>query len=304
METQSTSTLIPEVLTQLDYRSYLNQWFQAKKKLQPGFSGAMFAKKAGLQSHTILGMVIRGDRNLSSDSIRGFVRAVGLRSKEAIYFEKLVLFNQSRNSEDRAYYFEQLHSIASSSKEGAFKLITSIQNHALYLSHWYNAAIREMAHLADFTGNPQWIAAKLKRKITPKQASEALTLLLDLGFLAVKCQENGENKYEVLQASIDIDPNSVDFAIRNFHKEYLERAKDALDGEGLHEREFSSMTMTLSLDDLKLVKARIKEFRQKLNTDFPTSRNPRTEVVAINMQLLQLTTPNPTPNLTPGETKS
>ena len=37
---------------------------------------SIFAKKAGFNSHTLLGMVIRGQRNLSATSIRAFCRAL------------------------------------------------------------------------------------------------------------------------------------------------------------------------------------------------------------------------------------
>ena len=284
-------TFVPELFSYLDYRVYLSAWFQARKLFQPGYSGALFAKKAGLQSHTILGMVIRGDRNLSSDSIRGFIRALGLKSKEALYFEKLVLFNQSKNSEDRAYYFEQLSSVSGSTKEGERTLITSIKNHAAYLSHWYHAAIREMANLPEFKADAEWISAKLKKKITKKQAEDTLTLLFDLGMI-LRIETGEKVSFQVVDPLLDIDPGSIDFAVKNFHKEYLERSKDALDGDPYHEREFSSLTMSISESDLELLKTKIKEFRKSLNREFPVSNDAKTRVIAINMQLLNLTTPN------------
>ena len=109
----------PEVYAFQDFRAYLTAWFQWKKQVQPQYSGAIFAKKAGFNSHTLLGMVIRGQRNLSATSIRAFCRALGLKAKEAIYFEKLVLLNQARNSDDQAYYFEQLQQVTRASHEMA-----------------------------------------------------------------------------------------------------------------------------------------------------------------------------------------
>lgn len=274
----------PSLFSCLDYREFLSEWFSARKKLQPGYSGALFAKKAGIGSHTLLGMVIRGERNLSPATTRAFIRALGLKGRDALYFEKLVLFNQSKNSDDRAYYFEQLSSMTDG-RAGENKLITQIQNHAAYLSHWYVVAIRELVALEDFVADPEWISKKLKKKVTRKQAEEAWKLLLDLGM--VEPAENG--RHRIAHPSIDIDPGLIDFAIRNYHKEYLNRARDAIDGEPLEERELSSMTLSLSEEDVVLLRERIKEFRKKLNAEFPVSRAPRTKVVAVNLQALILT---------------
>src|ERR1700733_10894550 len=58
------STLpVPSILEFQDYRKFLASWLECRKRMQSEYSGAMFAKKAGLASHTLLGMVIRGQRN-------------------------------------------------------------------------------------------------------------------------------------------------------------------------------------------------------------------------------------------------
>lgn len=276
------SDLPPELFGCLNYRKYLADWFACRKKLQPSYSGALFAKKAGIGSHTLLGMVIRGDRNLSAATIRAFIRALGLKGREALYFEKLVLFNQSKKSEDRSYYFEQLCSVTSNSPR---EILTRIQDHASYLSHWYIVAIRELVAVEGFRADPEWIAGKLKNKITKKQAQEAWELLLKIGM--VQAEENGH--FRIVSPAIDIDPGTVDFAIRGFHREYLARVGEAIDGESIEERELSSMTLAVSEGDFALLRERIKEFRKKLNTEFPTGSDSRTKVVAVNFQALVLT---------------
>ena len=283
---ESLGSLNEGIFSYLNYREYLAHWFQAKKTVQQGYSGAMFAKKAGIGSHTLLGMIIRGDRNLSAETIRAFIRALGLKGKESVYFEKLVLFNQSKNSDDRAFYFEQLSSVNGSN--GSSPLITQIKNHASYLSHWYVVAIKHLVELPEFKADANWIVAKLKNKITVKQAEAAWNIILELGM--VKKVSDGERiTYHTDAKSIDIDPSLVDFAIRNFHKEYLERTKEAIDGESLDERELSSLTLTVSEDQLPRFREKIKEFRKEMNLEFRHSQEQKTTLVAVNIQSLVLT---------------
>jgi len=49
-----------------------------------------------------------------------------------------------------------------------------------YFNLWYAPVIREMIQLAQFSPDPVWISKKLKRLITPAQATQALELLLQL----------------------------------------------------------------------------------------------------------------------------
>jgi len=116
--------LSPEVADFQDYRAYLTAWFQWKKQVQPHFSGAVFAKKAGFNSHTLLGMVIRGQRNLSSTSIRSFCRALGLQGREATHFEKLVLLNQARNADDQSHYQAELHEVSKAASPQQLRTLT------------------------------------------------------------------------------------------------------------------------------------------------------------------------------------
>lgn len=277
------------VFAHTNYREYLGQWFLARKKIQSNYSGAMFAKKAGLNSHSLLGMVIRGDRNLSPTTCRSFIRALGIRGKEAIYFENLVWFNQSKNSDDRAYYFDKLSAVNSGGKEP--ELVTKLKNYAPLFSHWYVVAIKQLIELEDFIDDPKWIAEKLKNKITKRQAESALNLLFDAGMVSRDDQKPG---LKVEERPVDVAPDGIDFVMRNFHKEFLDRIKESVDGETIEERELSSLSLSIDDQDWPKILDRIREFRKSLNIEFSKPTKPKSRVIAVNMQALVLTT---------GETK-
>ncbi|MBN23354.1 MAG: hypothetical protein CL678_18860 [Bdellovibrionaceae bacterium] len=274
-----------------DFRVFLKTWYEWKKKVHPSYSGALFSRKAGLSSPTLLGMVIRGQRNLSHKSIRAFSKAIELKGKESTYFQNLVLFGQSKSSEDRSYYLEQLH--ASSQGNGKVQL-TRIKDHARFLSKWYVVAIYELVLLDDFIATPEWISKKLKNKISKKQAKDAWELLIKLNLVSW-CEE--KNKY-ITSGGMDLDPGTVDFAIRKFHKDFLDRMKDAVDNDPFEDRELSSLTLAVHPSDLPALFKRIKDFRKKLNEEFPVLRpknpEPRNVIVSVNTQLLILSeNPNP-----------
>jgi len=278
----------PRIFCYDDYREYLSDWFSHKKTESQNYSGALFAKHAGLAAHTLLGMVIRGERNLGNETVMGFSRALELSPREALFFEKLVFFNQARGPEDKAFYLSQLTTLAQGDGK---KLFTKINNHASYLSRWYVVALRELVNTAGFKPDANWIAARLKNKITRKQAADAWRILCELQM--VEPDPSAAGKWLVKHPALDIDPGHVDFAIRTFHKDFMQRTRDAIDNEPLEDRELSSLTMSLPEEDLPALRMAIKDFRRNLNMMFPQTHDaPRTHVVALNAQLLILTNVN------------
>jgi uncharacterized protein (TIGR02147 family) len=278
---------MPGVFDYQDYRAYLKDWLFWKKQVQPGYSAAIFARKAGIKAHTLLGMVIRGERNLSFDTIRHFGKGLGLTHAELTYFEKLVLFNQARGSEDKAHYFNQVFNAA----RGSAKQIHVLHDHAEYFSHWYVVAVRELVVLDGFDPDPEWICRKLKRKITRKQAQEAWETVLRLGLVdKLEPTAPGEPvRYALKNPLINVDSNHANFVLRKFHREFLKRADEAIDGEPIQERELSSDTLALSAEDAAALRQQIRDFSRRIHEMFPSSGAPKTELVALNMQLLSLT---------------
>lgn len=274
---------LPRVFEYADYRAFLRDWTHYKKMSSPAFSGAVFARRARLQSHTLLGLVIRGQRNLTAQSIRAFVRALDLTAREALFFEKLVLFNQSKDSEDKAYYFEQLHSVS----QGAGKRkLEAIRDYANYLKYWYIPAVRELVLLPGFKPDAQWISERLKSKITRSEAQAAWKVLLELGFVRPGAEPG---QFVQTHPRIDIAPGDIDFVVRNYHRGQLKRGQDAIDGEPYAERHYSSLTLSLSGADYQKLQERIEDFRKTINLEFPSAEGSTVDrVVVWNSQLIQL----------------
>jgi len=96
-------------------------------------------------------------------------------------------------------------------------------------------------------------------------------------------------QFETTNQKFEIDPGGVNFALRGYHKHLLDRAKDAVDQEPITERELSSLTISVNDEDYELVKRRINEFRQELNSVISTNKGRRTRVISFNTQMISLT---------------
>jgi uncharacterized protein (TIGR02147 family) len=271
---------MPSVFDYQDYRAFLKDWLFWKKQVQPGYSATIFARKAGIKAHTLLGMVIRGERNLSFETIRHFGKGLGLSQPELAYLEKLVLFNQARTSEDKAHYFQQVFSAS----RGQAKDMRVLHDYSDYFSSWHVVAIRELVELKGFSPDPEWICRKLKRKITRKQAQEGWETVVRLGLV-----EQVEGRYQLKDRNIDVNLNHASFVMRKFQRDQLKRAEEAIDGEPMNERDLHSVTLAVCEEDMTMIRTQVKEYGRKLLETFPRTDAPKTHLIAVNLQMLTLT---------------
>ena len=156
----------------MDYRELLRDVYDHMKRHSKKFSYRYFAQRADVGSPSYLKLVMDGQRNLSADMARSFARALEFNKQESKFFVNLVLMNQAKTTEDRAYYYEEITQIPKYRQTHKLERI-----HYDYYSRWYCVPIRELVAHQDFREDPAWIAKQLRPAITEKQAAEALELL-------------------------------------------------------------------------------------------------------------------------------
>lgn len=271
----------PDIFEYLDYRKFLGDYYTAAKKHNRAFSYRYFSRKAGYSSPNFLKLVIDGKRNISADSIERFGQALKLKPSEKRFFANLVAFNQASTVEEKNEAFERV--AASRRFRRARRL-----DHAYfeYFSHWYFPAIREMAGRPDFREDPEWIAKQLLPSIHPSQARTALDLLEELELL--QRDENGQLVRG--ETSITTGHEVMSLAIRNYHRQMLERAADSMELVGPERRDVSALTVCIEPDTVSELKDRVHAFRERLLDRCDRDQAPST-VYQINVQLFPLTNP-------------
>lgn len=287
MDTQK--KINPSVFSYLDYREYLKDFYSHKKTTTPSFSLGTFSQKAGLQARNYLKRVMDGERPLSPDLIPKFCLGLGLAAKEKIYFEALVNFNQSRDSEAKRHYFSALQQAAQNIKGSAVEIA---QDQFDVFSYWFILPIRELVLLKDFEENPHYIVKKMKNKISRKEAQMALDLLLRLGLLV---RDEKTQRLKQADPVLRYDANVVNMVVREFHKQTLDRTKDAITEDEFESWDLRSLSLAVPLSEIKNVHKLLGEFIHELNMKFsPASDGQKPSlgaetVIQLNAQVIQLT---------------
>jgi len=265
----------------LDYRSYLRDYCENQKVGKKYFSKSQFCKMAGLGSTGYLKMVIDGKRNLSPNTISKFVAALKLESKEAAYFEVLVLYNQTKSKKDQENLYSKL-----------LELRPAIETRKLekaqfeYFRFKYFVIIREMLSLPHFIENYEWIAKNVNPPIRPFEAQHAIESLLKLQLL----KRDSDGKLCLSEGSITTTPEVPSLEVFKLHKEWLNLAKESFLKFTPAETDYTGVTIPVAESQIPKLKKIIEEFRSKV-IEFINRGNPEyDEVYQMNVQLFPVTT--------------
>lgn len=239
-----------------DYRLYLRDFYDFRKDGQHGYSYRTFSKTAGFSSPNILKLVIDGDRNISPEATQKFIKALGLKGPMADYFATLVRMNQAKSDADKEHHFNILQRLTPQANRRDLNL-ESLK----YLSHWLHPAIREMCGLPDFRDDPYWIARRLTGKASVAEITQALQFLLKEGFI-----EKQDGRFVAKDNMVLSSDEVKSLAVRNYHRQMLDQAKEALENLPMEEREFGALTFVLPEAALTELKYKLKTFRRDLHT--------------------------------------
>ncbi len=238
-----------------DYRAYLRDFYAFRKDGTHGYSFRSFSKAAGFSSPNILKLVIDGERNISADAIVKFLKALGLKGAMAEYFTALVKMNQAKSDREKETHFATLQKLTPQAKRRDLNA-ESLK----YVSNWLYPVIREMVGLVEFRDDPYWISRRINGRATVVEIGQALQFLLKEGFI-----EKVDGRFVARDNMVLSSDEVRSLAIRNYHRQMLEQAKEALENLPLEEREYGALTFVLPEAALAELKYKMKMFRSELH---------------------------------------
>ena len=278
METGENQIVEPDVLKYTNYRVYLRDYYEFKKKTVPAFSLRFFAEKAGLSSHAHLKLTIDGKRNITKNTVVKLIHGLGLENQRAAYFESLVFFNQAQTDADKQVYYAQLLKASPRSKlhkmdKAQFRIFRE----------WHHSVILEMVALKDFRPIPDWISKRLRGLVTPAQVTESLKLLVELGLLVKTA-----NGYRQRDPLITTDDEVQDLMVKMYHLQMLKLSAGMLSDLPGAQRDISALTFSIRREDFPNLKKHLQLMRKEL-LDFSAKSGEAEDVVQVNIQLDPLT---------------
>ncbi len=239
-----------------NYRTYLADFYQARKASRRGYSYRQFSQQAGFTSPNFLKLVIDGKRSLGPQSIEPFGKALGLSQPMAAYFRCLVALNQSQDEEEKQVLIKEITRLTPASKR--YELEADAVE---YIQHWIYPVLREMVSAREFRDDPYWIERRLSGRSHLREITHALNFLRKKGFIVKDAQGQYQVKDDVIISSDEVRS----LAIQSYHRQALEQSIVMLEDLPVSQREYGALIFHLPEENLGELKQKLKEFRKNLH---------------------------------------
>ncbi|MEW6057203.1 MAG: TIGR02147 family protein [Bdellovibrionota bacterium] len=255
----------------IGFKSFLQKQFEDRCSRNASYSLRAFARDLKL-SPAGVSQILNGKQGVSPQTAETIARRLGLSSHECDYLVDLASseFARSRKSKEAAIHRLRVRKPVPPITLEVFKAI----------SEWHHLALLELTMLKGFKSDAGWIARKLG--ISKKTVSLAIERLKMLGFL--KEQDGKLIQTTEYMATPSGVPST---AIRGFHQQVLRKAIDALHSQSVDERDFSSIVLPVSTNDMVEAKEWIKKFRREFMSRFGSAAE-KDSVYCLSVQFFSL----------------
>ncbi len=245
-----------------DYRELLRGELVLRQNKNRTYSLRAFAKALKVNP-TTLSMVLQNKRSLSESSIQNIIQALQLDPEESRVFRAMVLSIDGDTPEVRLRYSQELDSYHSNRKQNDKYYDLSVSAFRV-IADWYHLAILELLETKDYQAVTKddvikWIAEKFG--IGTIQVKVAFDHLEKLEL--IEYRSGKPYKTDGILHTGDKVPSE---AIRSHHRQYLEKAIQAIQEQSHDECDFSGIIVPVDSEKLPEAKKMIQEFRKKMNT--------------------------------------
>ena len=239
-----------------------------RQKVNPRYSQRAFARQMGIGSGE-LSELLKGKRNLSLRSALKISKALGLNSSET---RRLIEMAQLDRGE----------------KMGAGNLFgmqaVELKKLALdvfeIVSDWYCFGILNLALTEGFRWNEVYISRRLG--ISVPEVRIAIQRLERVGLL-----EPSNGSWIVKETDLSTVSEIPSAAVRQFHKQMLQKCIDALELVDVAERDITGISFAVDPKDLPEIKADISRFQDELAQKYCSRK--KKEVYHLEIGLIPLT---------------
>ncbi len=238
-----------------DYRKFLADFYEEKKKDSPYFSYRYFSKKADIKSPSFFKEVIDGKRNLTTRNIKAFSKALGLNEDEANYFDVLVRFNQSDSPQEKKELLVEMYNYVKKVHEYPVPMA-----YYEYFQNWYNIALKELVCILDWKNDYALLARSVIPPITEEEARYSVDILLKFGFVIKEEDGSYTQSYPLQTASEEVKA----IGRKELKHQFAVLADEAIDRFAQDETDITFFTFRASPEHFELIKKEVDEFYDRL----------------------------------------
>ena len=266
-----------------DYRNFLRSVVdgRSRKKL----SLRQWSKRLGYKSPRSLAMVIDGTRKPSAAMVETIAKDLRLSATGRRYFQLLVLQEASTaRGRDGDSIAQEL--LALKTQVPRWTIMPPMIER--YVSEWYMLVVKNLIAARTFKEDHRWIVDRLRGKVSVRDVRLAIETLVSLKIASRDSKGRLTPSPEKALTSTEDIPSQ---AIRSHHRQMIDRARDALTEQDVHQREFISLNLPVEVTRIPEIKTFIREFRDRFNVTFDAAGSA--DIGQLNLQFFLHTKTSP-----------
>jgi uncharacterized protein (TIGR02147 family) len=202
------------------------------------------------------------------------IKAFGLSSIEAAYFELLVEYGQTRNEEKRAAAYK---SMLSRRNRSSFSRLNPLL--AKYYQDYRYPLVRSAIEASGFTGDYEWLAEFIDPPLQTSIVTKIVRDLCEWGLV----EQKSDGRYILAQKLIE-PPETLRHLVRELNGEWIKHAFGALRRLPPDKRDISSLLVTVSDENYRKIQDKISSLRDEIFSIVRDDDNPQM-VMQLNIQL-------------------
>ena len=236
-----------------DYREWLRDAFDDFKKRKSVISWRYMAMKLGADPGNLL-RVSQSKIHLTLSLVKPMAEFFELNEKETAYWVELVYFGRAKTDAEALNHYEKMQMLK------GIPLKRLAKKELEFYRHWYCNAIRSIIGICKFKDDYEGLAESCTPPISVEEAKSAVKLLYDLNMIS----KDRDGFWKVNDTFVSTGGNWRSEAVRAFQKETIRLAGESLERHAPPLRDISTVTMTFNMNDIALIREKIKEFRSEL----------------------------------------
>jgi uncharacterized protein (TIGR02147 family) len=246
----------------LDYREYLQHFFETSKSENPWYSYKVFGDVVGLDQSQVY-RILQKQLHLSKKALPRFVQYLKLEGIQAEYFIKLVALGRSRKTAETRTLFAEVLALRGT------KTKTLEKYQFQMYSEWHHTVIRALLGTIRIKDDYESLGQMLTPPISEGQARKSVELLKRLGLTI----QDHDGFWKLTDPSLTTGTDYSSLMVREYQAESMKLAIQSLN---LHARELRDINVVnMAVDEyafqdclgiLRSAREQIRERIEKVNS--------------------------------------
>lgn len=274
----------PIIFSYKDYHEYLRDFYNFKKVSKSSYSYRQFSKDCKISSPSYLKEIIDRKHKITEKSLYKVISGLRLNKIESKYFEILVHFTNSDESQK-----EKWLKLLEENMPISDLYVVGKDDDFSYLSHWIYGFIFCFLSKKGTVVDIKYLQDNILFPIQIHELKDALELLLRKKLI----EKTGDDTYRRARDFITTENDSRKLAIKLFHKTSLKLADMAIDLIPSEKMEFRSSTIRVPAEVLPKLKEHIRDFYNKLPHTLKDlakeCKKNEKNMIQINIQMFPMT---------------